>query len=433
MKVSTNTPHNEPMQATREKNGSGTRKFRLKILGVGGAGGNTVRQIAESRESGDYSLHGVDLVALNTDLQDLPSVSGIQNIQLGSMVTHGLGTGGDPELGQRSALQESEQLQLLMQDAEVVFLVAGLGGGTGGGASPVLARLAKDQGALVIAFVVMPFQFEGERRQQQAIASLEQLKAQAGIVICIPNDKLAKIAGEKTNVANAFRQGNELIQTGAKAIWQLLSRKGLINLDFSDVRAAIGARHCEGLFSYGEAKGKMRVAEATISLLSNPTLNEGQALSRSESILISILGGDDLTLADVEQVVSTITKEARRARIIMGAAIDKEYQDRVAITILASTSIGRTIGRRTAQPVQSHLKSGAIPSVAEQQIRANSSSRNGYGDTTVTPSKVSQPKQGTLPLQGISRGRFEKDEPTLYNGENLDVPTFIRRGINLKA
>ncbi len=383
--------------------------IRLKILGIGGAGGNAVAQIAGT-------LAGVESIAINPDLQALASVSGTEKLPIGSAVTHGLGAGGEPETGARAALQDAERIEAVLQNTDIVFLVAGLGGGTGTGASPVIARIAKEQGAMVLAFVAMPFGFEGERRRQQAQAGLEQLRAQADAVICIPNDKLQKLAGDDATAIEVFRAGNDLIATGVRAIWQLLSRRGLIHLDFADVRTALGGRHGDGLFSFGEGKTS---EEAVAALLKNPLLDGGEILAKADAVLVSVLGGTDMTVADVQRAVEPISRLASRAHVIMGAAIDETYRDRLSVTIIASANLAP---RRVAPTPVSRATIG----------------RAGPPRPTATPSaapvkkEVPQAKQESLPLDNVSRGRFDKSEPTLHNGEDLDVPTFIRRGVSLK-
>jgi cell division protein FtsZ len=383
--------------------------LRLKILGIGGAGGNAVAQIAGT-------LAGVETIAINPDLQALASVTGTEKLQIGSSVTHGLGAGGEVEVGARAAQQDTERLEAVLHNTNLVFLVAGLGGGTGTGASPVIARIAKEQGAMVLAFVAMPFGFEGERRRQQAQAGLEQLRAQADAVICIPNDKLQRLAGDDATAVDVFRAGNDIIATGVRAIWQLLSRKGLINLDFADVRTALGGRHGDGIFSFGEGK---TAEEAVAALLKNPLLDGGEILARADAVLVSVLGGADMTVADVQRAVEPISRLANRAQVIMGAAIDETHRDRLSVTIIASANV---TPRRVAQTPGGRATIGRPgaprPAAAPSAVPAKK--------------EVPQAKQESLPLEGITRGRFDKSEPTLHNGEDLDVPTFIRRGVSLK-
>jgi cell division protein FtsZ len=387
--------------------------IRLKVLGVGGAGGNAVAQMAGM-------LAGVEMVAINTDLQALNGIAGAEKLPIGSAVTHGLGAGGDVETGARAAQQDAERLEALVHNTNIIFLVTGLGGGTGTGASPVIARIAKEQGALVLAFAALPFAFEGERRRQQALAGLEQLRAQADAVICIPNDKLQKLAGATATAIDVFRCGNEIIVTGLQAIWQLLSRRGLINLDFADVRTALGGKHGDGIFSFGEGIGAERARDAVQALMANPLLDSGETLAKAETVLVSVLGGPEMSVADVQHVVEPISRVAARAQVILGAATDENYRDRLSVTVIAAS---QALARRGAQPVI-----GRTPVNRVGSLRPPVPPRAKEPPKKETP----QPKQESLPLEGATRGRFDKSEPTLYDGQDLDVPTYIRRGVSLK-
>ncbi|HVM62134.1 MAG TPA: cell division protein FtsZ [Verrucomicrobiae bacterium] len=433
-----------------EKKSGPVQKIRLKIFGVGGAGGHVIGQIAAARAQGGHPLDGVDLIAINTDLQALNEISGAETLQIGGAVTHGLGAGGEPEIGARSAVNDAERIEALAQGADVVFLTAGLGGGTGAGASPTIARIAKEQGALVLAFVALPFSFEGERRKQQALSGLEQLRAQADAVICIPNDKIFRIAGAEASVVDAFKRADEIIMVGVQAIWQLLSRKGLINLDFADLRTTLGSKHCDGLFSYGEGQGNNKARDAVKALLDNPLLDSGDVLAKSEGVLVSILGGPDLTLADVQKTVEPISRLAGRAHVIMGAAIDETYRGKVMVTVIAAANIlPRRLGAQStaAKPplphraVESTVPHAAprsavapvpAPAVAMASVAKTAVEEAPKPEPVVAQKAPAKPKQETLPLEGVSRGRFDKSEPTLYNGEDLDVPTFLRRAVSLK-
>jgi cell division protein FtsZ len=399
------------------------QRIRLKVFGVGGAGGNAVSQMAGA-------LTGIGVVAVNTDLQALNGLPNVEKMQIGSAVTHGLGAGGDVELGLRAAQQDTERLEAIAQNADLVFIVAGLGGGTGTGAAPVVARVAKEQGALVLAFALLPFSFEGERRRQQAQAGLEQLKAQADAVICIANDKLFKVAGENATAADAFRQGNELVGTGVQAFWQLLSRKGLINVDFADLRNALGSKHSDGIFSFGSATGSDKSRLAVKAVMDNPLLDSGEALGKAETVLVSVLGGPDMTLSDVQRAVEPISRATPRGHVIMGAAIDESHGDRLTITVVATAHLlprraavavttRPPVGRRLPEPTNALRTGSSAPAPAAMEEKSGGK-------------KEMQPKQEHLPLEGVSRGRFDKSEPTLYDGEDLDVPTFIRRGVSLK-
>ncbi len=439
----------EEANENMEKKSTPAQKIRLKIFGVGGAGCHVISQIAQSRAQADHPLQGVDLIAINTDVQALNEMTGVETLQIGAAVTHGLGTGGEPEIGARAAQNDAERIEALAQGADVAFITTGLGGGTGTGASPTIARIAKEQGALVLAFVALPFSFEGDRRKQQALSGLEQLKAQADAVICIPNDKIVRIAGADSSVVDAFKRADETVMVGVQAIWQLLSRKGLINLDFADLRATLGSKHCDGLFSFGQAEGTNRAREAVKALLDNPLLDGGDVLAKAEGVLVSILGGPDLTLADVQKTVEPISRLANRAHVIMGAAIDEAYRGKLSVTVIAAANIlprrivpqpvtaKPPIPHRAVESMQPHTNTGRLVPTPAPPVPVSSAPKPAVEEApkpepVVAQKSTSKPKQETLPLEGVSRGRFDKSEPTLYNGEDLDVPTFLRRSVSLK-
>jgi cell division protein FtsZ len=446
----TPTPPAGPTPEVAERPAPTARRVRIKLFGVGGAGCNTVGHIAHKREELDRWLTQLDLVAVNTDLQALDTVLASEKIQIGADVTHGLGAGGDPELGARAAQHDATTLSAACRDLDVVFIVAGLGGGTGTGASSVLARIAKQQEALVLAFVTLPFGFEGDRRRQQALEGLEELRGHADAVICVPNDRLFKVVGDGSSVVEAFQHGNEFMATGVQAVWQLLARKGLINLDFADLRATLNARHSDGLLSHGEAEGADRARKAVKAMLENPLFDGHETLARAESVLVSILGGTDLTLGDVQKAMEPITKQAPKAHVIMGAAVDESCNGKLSVTIIAATQpVQRKAAGGQSTAVITASGKVAFPvggAVQRKHVPANGNG-NGHGIKSLPQKPASAPtnapagvtkgketpvlKQESLPLQTASRGRFDKTEPNLHNGQDLDVPTFIRQGISL--
>ncbi len=406
------------------------RGFRLKILGVGGAGGNAIRHISAAREEAAHLLDGATLLAVNTDLQSLETLPAAQRLQIGANITHGLGAGGDPELGARAARVDLERIEHAVQHADAVFVAAGLGGGTGGGAAPLVARLAREQGALVIGFVSLPFGFEGERRRQTAAACLEELKTQADAVICVPNDRLLKLADPGASALDVFKRCDGMIATAAQAVWQLMSRKGLINLDFASLRSTLQNRHSEGVFACGEGAGPDRVTTAVEQLLNHPLLDEDHALGRTDGLLVSILGGPDLTLSEVQEAVDPITRVAQRAHVMIGAAIDEAYRERISVTVIAASN------RQPRKPVQRTpvtvpQEDNAAPEPAAEQPAAeqpaDAAAANETAGAAVAKS-VTAPHQEVLALDHVSRGRFDQSEPTIHEGQDLDVPTFLRQG-----
>src|SRR5437763_8034376 len=306
------------------------RELTLKVFGVGGAGCNAVEQIAQ-RE-----FVGVEFVAVNTDVQALLDLSVGRVVPLGATLTRGLGAGGDPEVGRAAAEEDAEQLCQLCADAKVVVIVTGLGGGTGTGASPVLARLAKEAGALVLAIATLPFECEGARRQSQARAGLEELKATADAVLCLPNQRVLKLIEDNTSLVETFKITNDLLAQGLRGIWRLLTRAGIINVDFADLCAVVRGQHAESAFGCAEARGEHRAREVVEKLLASPLLETGAVLNEAESVLVSIVAGSDLTMAEVNRVMSQINRACENAHIIMGAAIEAELGDRLSVTVIVA-------------------------------------------------------------------------------------------------
>ena len=433
-----------------------SRELTLKVFGVGGAGCNAVEQIAQ-RE-----FVGVEFVAVNTDVQALLDLSVGRVVPLGATLTRGLGAGGDPEVGRAAAEEDAEQLCQLCADAKVVVIVTGLGGGTGTGASPVLARAAKEAGALVLAIATLPFECEGARRRSQAQAGLEELKETADAVLCLPNQRLIKLIDEKTSLVETFSITNDLLAQGLRGIWRLLARTGIINVDFADLCAVVRGQHAENSFACAEAQGEHRAREVVEMLLASPWLEGGTLLREAESVLVSIVAGSDLTMAEVNRVMSRINHACEYAHIIMGAAIEAELGDRLSVTVIAARQ--PEAGAADAVTAAAVLREGdetRSKRTAGETVEASAfdSQFIEKNPPTRPPSRFVPPppelgpekkqqllaqqkrrpyrkpgskmRQGTLPLEIVSKGRFEKSEPTIHDGEDLDVPTYIRRGVPL--
>jgi cell division protein FtsZ len=288
----------------------------IKIIGVGGAGVS----LLDALNTEEFA--GASFAAVNTDAPSLAASSAAVKIHLETKLLRGLGTGGDPDRGRAIAEEQFVTLKTACDGADVVFIIAGLGGGAGSGISPVLARAAKETGALVLAFVTLPFVCEGNRRQQQAQQSLEQLKSVADGVICLPSQKTFKLIDENTSVLDTFRITGGLLVEGVRGVWQLLTRPGLIQIHFDDLCALVRDRHSESVFATVEAAGAGRSREVVEKLLAHPLLDEGRALAESDAVLVSLLGGKDLTMAEVNRVMEQIGRQCEHAQIIMGAAVD---------------------------------------------------------------------------------------------------------------
>src|SRR5437773_3527096 len=321
--------------ATVSRNDSAREEFTLKVLGVGGAGCNAVEHIARQRAA-QSEFADVQLAAVNTDLQSLFDLSVECVMPLGATRTRGLGAGGDPDVGRAAAEEDAEQLRQLCAGADVVVIVTGLGGGPGTGGSPVLARVAKETGALVLAIATLPFECEGARRRRQAQAGLEQLKEAADAVLCLPNQRVLKLIDENTSLVETFKITNDLLAQGLRGIWRLLTRAGIINVDFADLCAVVRGQHLESAFACAEARGEHRAREVVEMLLASPWLEGGTLLREAESVLVSIVAGSDLTMAEVNRVMSQINHACEYAHIIMGAAVEAELGDRLSVTVIAA-------------------------------------------------------------------------------------------------
>src|SRR5437667_6559503 len=311
------------------------KEFTLKVLGVGGAGCNVVEHIARQRAA-QSEFANVQLAAVNPDLQSLFDLSVECVMPLGATRTRGLGAGGDLDVGRTAAEEDAEQLRQLCAGAEVVVIVTGLGGGTGTGASPVLARVAKEAGALVLAIATLPFECEGARRQRQAQAGLEQLKEAADAVLCLPNQRALKLIDENTSLIETFKITNDLLAQGLRGIWRLMTRAGIINVGFADLCAVVRGQHAESSFACAEARGEHRAREVVEKLLASPLLDGGAVLNDAESVLISLVAGGDLTMAEVNRVMSQINRACENAQVVLGAAVEPELADRLSVTVIAT-------------------------------------------------------------------------------------------------
>ncbi|HEY5296560.1 MAG TPA: cell division protein FtsZ [Verrucomicrobiae bacterium] len=423
MKVKT-----EIQPASLEKNSARAIKF----FGIGGAGVS----LLEALNGEEFS--GANLVAINTDASSLAASSATIKIHLETKLLRGLGTGGDPERGRALAEEQFATLKSACEGADVIFIVAGLGGGAGSGISPVLARAAKETGALVLAFVTLPFLCEGNRRQQQAQQSFEQLKSVADGVICLPSQKAFKLIDENTSVLDTFRITGNLLIEGVRGVWQLLTRPGLIQIHFDDLCALVRDRHSESAFAFVEASGAGRSREAVEKLLKHPLLDEGRALAESGAVLISLLGGKDLTMAEVNRVMEQISRHCEHAQIIMGAAVDAEMKNRLCVTVIAA--------KQNSHAGQSSFAADPVEQISRSPITKPSVRCVSQSSTTPLEQReqllkhhavgrgrkaASRMRQEQLPLAIISKGRFDKSEPTIHKGEDLDIPTYYRRGVVL--
>jgi cell division protein FtsZ len=315
----------------------------IKVVGVGGAGVNAVNRMVDAR------IPGVEFMAVNTDLQSLQLCVADITVHIGDEQTRGLGAGADPEVGHRSAFEEQDKIKRLLKGSDMVFVAAGAGGGTGSGAAPVVARLAREVGALTVGIVTKPFSFEGSRRSTQAGKGIEELAAEVDTLIVVPNDRLLEVLDQQTSMVEAFQVADDVLRQGVQGISDLVTLPAVINLDFADVRTIMSDAG-RALLGIGMAYGDERAILAAEKAISSPLLET--SMEGARSILLSITGGSDLSLVEVSEAAKVVGEAAHPdANIIFGANVDEELSDQVWVTVVATRFDGRpSTPRRAAEP-----------------------------------------------------------------------------------
>jgi cell division protein FtsZ len=315
----------------------------IRVVGVGGGGVNAVNRMVEAR------IPGVEFMAVNTDLQSLQLCMADVTVHIGEEATRGLGAGADPELGHRSAFEEQDKIKRLLKGSDMVFVAAGAGGGTGTGAAPVIARLAREVGALTVGIVTKPFSFEGSRRGNQANKGIEELSAEVDTLIVVPNDRLLEVLDQQTSMVEAFQVADDVLRQGVQGISDLVTLPAVINLDFADVRT-IMSEAGRALLGIGMGHGNERAVLAAEKAISSPLLET--SMEGARAILLSITGGADLSLVEVSEAAKLVGDAAHPdANIIFGANVDEELGDQVWVTVVATRFDGRAAPpRRVAEP-----------------------------------------------------------------------------------
>jgi cell division protein FtsZ len=407
-------------------------KARITVFGVGGAGGNAVNNMIAA------GLQGVDFVVANTDAQALTMSKAKQIIQMGIRVTQGLGAGSQPEVGRAAAEEVINAIRDHLTGSHMVFVTAGMGGGTGTGAAPVIAQTARELGILTIGVVTKPFHFEGQRRMRLAEAGIVELQNVVDTLLVIPNQNLFRVGNEKTTFADAFAMADQVLYAGVACITDLIVKEGLINLDFADVRAVVREKG-KAMMGRGEASGEKRVLTAAEAAISNPLI-EDPSIKRASGLLISITGGKDLTLFEVDEAATRIREEADPdANIIVGATFDESLDGIVRVSVVA-TGIDNTGAAHQIQPAESALKElvgklrndghriaerigrPAPPPQSERpQQRPTARHPDGPPATPISEYARKAAVQGHDSYGRSSRGH------NLIEEDVLDIPAFLRR------
>ncbi|HEY2143429.1 MAG TPA: cell division protein FtsZ [Candidatus Udaeobacter sp.] len=446
----------------------------VKVVSVGGAGINALDRIVLD------GLEKASVVAINTDVQSLTSSVAAHKVQLGRTVTRGLGSGGDPELGYDAAAESADEIREALADARMIFVCAGLGGGTGSGAAPYVAQLAREAGALVIAFVTVPFAFEGKRRNAQAREALARLNEVAHAVICFENDRMGDLVAPQAGIHQAFAMADTTISQSVRSIVNLIQRPGLIRIGFDDLLAALRTRNGRCLFGFGESDSDNRAHDALTQALKNPLMDRGRMLADAAHVLVQVAGGPGMTLAEVEVLMQELGRHVNeQTQILFGTVVDARLGDRLSVTIISSLAAdddfisqsrdGGTLSSDSVQqpdredyetapqtngepeptamepvpaegsilfeePVPAEAISAAafVPSEPEPLTHSPEKKPVLQKEEKPPAEKSVQAKQETLQFEPVTRGRFEKSEPTIVEGEDLDVPTYLRKNIKVK-
>jgi len=474
----------------------------IKVIAVGSAGSNALDRVVLD------GMDKSDLIAANTDAQSLASSVAAVKVQLGRSITRGLGTGGDPELGFDAAQEAADEIRQALTQARLIFICVGLGGGTGSGGAPVIAQIAREMGALVIAFATVPFTFEGKRRAAQARDALARLHESTDAVVCFENDRMADMVAPKAGIHQAFAVADMTISQSLRSIVNLIQRPGIMRIGFDDLLAALRGGGGRCLFGFGESDSDNRAHQALAQALKNPLMDRGRSLADASSVLVQITGGPGMTLSEVEILMRDLNKHiGEETQLLFGTAVDGRMGDRLSVTLLSSLPVEETEStpRKPKRPVtatapppepviemlpeptiESFVEPEAanIPATIEPEpaqpvfqepeiwqpepvIEENLPQREMSDATPLVEAHMEEdplpqpptpriippkkkpliapkaepenPKrektaarQEVLQFEPVTRGRFEKSEPTIVEGQDLDVPTFLRKNIRVK-
>lgn len=367
----------------------------IKVIGVGGGGNNAVNRMIEN------GVQGVDFITVNTDAQALEHSKAEYKLQIGGKLTRGLGAGANPEVGKKAAEESREQLEELLRGADMVFVTAGMGGGTGTGAAPVIAQIARDLGALTVGVVTRPFGFEGRKRQTQAISGIGNLKESVDTLIVIPNDKLFQIIDKSTPMLEAFREADNVLRQGVQGISDLIATPGLINLDFADIKTIMSDKG-SALMGIGMASGENRAAEAAKKAISSPLLET--TIDGAKGVIMNITGGTSLSLYEVQEAADIVASASDEdVNMIFGSVINDSLTDEIIVTVIATGFSDDIVlqGNAGRSPLSNRIGGGQPQATTTQQTAPQSQ-----------PVRQEVPQEPTRTIQ--------------QQEDTLDIPTFLR-------
>ncbi|NOZ04066.1 MAG: cell division protein FtsZ [FCB group bacterium] len=386
------------------------QKAKLKVVGVGGAGGNAVNRMITA------GMEGVDFIVINTDAQDLDNNAAEHKIQIGKNLTKGLGAGAKSEVGREAVEADREAVQTMLEGSDMAFITAGMGGGTGTGAAPVIAQISRELGILTVGIVTLPFNFEGPKRMNRALSGISELRKACDTLIVIPNQKLMSIVDKNTTLTEAFQLADSILHQAAKGISDLINVHGMINLDFADVET-VTRNMGEAIMGTGIATGEERAVLAAQQAISSPLLDNA-SISGAQGVLVNITGGPNLTLHEIDEATSIIFEEAGNdANIIFGAVIDPQMEEEISVTVIAT-------GFNQVMPVETHDHSSDVVQTKRP------------ADTRILAEQLNMPlhnqkvddREDTEPIRKTKPSKFFFDDtnPVIY-GKDLEIPAFIRR------
>ncbi|MCX6779976.1 MAG: cell division protein FtsZ [Candidatus Magasanikbacteria bacterium] len=400
---------------------------KIKVVGVGGSGGSAVNRMVASK------IRGIDFIAMNTDVQALHHSSASQKLHIGKSVTRGLGAGMDPEIGRKAAEESQNEIREMLKDSDMVFITCGLGGGTGSGASPVVAEVAKELGALTVAVVTKPFGFEGPKRKEVGEAAWEKLARSVDAIITIPNDRILQVIDKKTSLLDAFKIVDDVLRQGVQGISEIITTPSLINVDFADVKTIMRDTG-SALMGIGNGSGENRAIEAAKMAISSPLLD--LSIDGANGILFTITGGTDLTMNEVSEAAKIITSSASEdAKVIFGATIDETLTDGIRITVIATGFDGRRPSTLLAAEEETSFFSAS-------KFTNNAFARKVQRDDEEEEKKFKQfvqkpvVKEPIAPSPSMNTFREEPKAPPVIAkpkaaDDELEIPAFIRKKMGI--
>ncbi|HDU7438140.1 cell division protein FtsZ [Listeria monocytogenes] len=372
----------------------------IKVIGVGGGGNNAVNRMIE------HGVQGVEFISVNTDAQALNLAKAETKLQIGTKLTRGLGAGAVPEIGKKAAEESREQIEEALKGSDMVFVTAGMGGGTGTGAAPVIAQIAKEMGALTVGVVTRPFGFEGPKRTKQALTGTEAMKEAVDTLIVIPNDRLLQIVDKNTPMLEAFREADNVLRQGVQGISDLIAVPGLINLDFADVKTIMTNRG-SALMGIGIATGENRAAEAAKKAISSPLLET--SVDGAKGVLMNITGGSNLSLYEVQEAAEIVSSASDEdVNMIFGSVINDELKDELIVTVIAT---GFDEAKQAQQQAQANRRPNQAIQVNRPNYAVQDEQQNDYAQNA--------PQQANAPVH-------EQQAEPQQNSSDVDVPAFIR-------